>query len=834
MDVKRWWYSCLFLLAGASQAGTELKPDQVIKLKPDEGLVYLAIDQLGPVSSLKLEGKSRSFSSHTFSFAGKMHDDEAYRLVVVKAGDYNVSSVNRFRIEKSEEEDVDGFPTTVQAGKVNYIGRFTIARWWFSVMLQRSNRATADLAELIKRFPKVDLVQTPFVAALQLPDPFAETLNRTPSLVRSDRSIRPDVVPGKALQHSAIDPYFRAIENSQPQLSPDGKMVLYNYSAHGYLGLRLFIPQQQKHMDLLPPSEYSVEEMSWVAPNLIYVRTGGENASHALVRMKEAAGRFSAEIESMSQVVDVIGFSRDGDDVTMIVVRKNISSFDVVRVDALREIDPQIRSAKPLDDGGRGSYGWMLDGKRDVRLVRKQERGADTRTLRYSFLDQSRGRWHDFSLKPEMGDMFMPVGFTEDGKGILVLTNIGLEQTELAVFDPVAGRVSRSVFTRPGSDLQYVRNDFRSGEVIGVGYVEGGQYVTEYFDPASRALQKRISKAFPGQSVLIASRSQDASMVILQVFGARNPGTFYLFDVASEKAVKFLDVRPWLATDKLAPARNFKVRIDDGSEIDAYLTMNPPDPGQRRPLMVLPHGGPFGVFDAGVYDGDAQFFASQGYAVLQVNYRGSGAKGRRFMRAGFRGLGTTIESDIEAAIKVALRDFPLDGERIACVGASYGGYSALMLAIRNPARCKAVVTIAGVSDLPLLYSQVNIGPTHLKFLTEAIGDPASQMSELESRSPDFIADRIKVPVFIAHGSLDTTVSPEHAARLALRLEALDKPFRYQVVEGEGHGFAKLASYRRIYGQVVLFLDQALNGTRPSAEPTKSPETIDIPIEAETR
>ena len=825
--------TCMLLLFVALPcvAADELAPADPVVLKPGEGLVYLVVDRLSGVSTFRLTGKGSGLPNYTYRFSTRLTDAEAYRVLALPAGHYELTSVNYSRIQSGDEGVGDeGFVINVEAGKVNYAGRFSFLPNGFSVSILRANRASADLAELIKRFPRIDIQAIPMVNAVAESDPFAEVLDRAPLLARSDRSLEPDPVPGMPLGKEAIDPYFLPSQSFTPQISPDGTMVLYYYSSGGFTGLRLYLVNEHKHMDLLPPSEYSVADVRWIAPSLAYVqtRTGGRNLL-SLLRIKSEAGKVSVDVEVMERAITIVGMRGTGTDTRMIVscYRNSIKLFEV---DPFQPVDSQLGKNKPLPDGGEDVTDWLLDGNGKVRIVARARHSGSDKSDHYSFFDEATARWQDFSVKLGFEDVFSPVGVASDGKGVLALSNLGSEQVDLVDYDPVTSKVRNVLFTRSGVDLQYVRRDLVTGAVIGVAFVENGFGVTEYFDEVSRTLQQRISRAFPEQSVRIASRSQNGGVVLLQVFGPSNPSKYFVFDVLSAGAEQFLVARPWLEDDKLAPMQSFKVKAEDGSEIDAFLTMAPVAEGTRRPLVVLPHGGPYGIFDARIYDGDVQFLASLGYAVLQVNFRGSGARGRHFLQAGLHGFGTVIESDIEAATKFALTKFPLDASKIACMGASYGGYSALMLSIRNPGLCKAVVTLAGVSDLPLLYSQYEVGASQLKILNEYIGDPATELDKMVALSPDYMADKISAPVFIAHGSDDMVVSPEHAARLAFRLGELHKPFYYQVVSGEGHGFDKVASYERIYGQIALFLDQSLNGGKPVEAGHSVPITIPIPLD----
>src|SRR5690606_16534423 len=218
---------------------------------------------------------------------------------------------------------------------------------------------------------------------------------------------------------------------------------------------------------------------------------------------------------------------------------------------------------------------------------------------------------------------------------------------------------------------------------------------------------------------------------------------------------------PWLADFEFAPTEVIVARGSDGLSIEAFLTL--PEGDGRRPLIVMPHGGPVGVSDHLHFDRDVQFLASLGYAVLRVNFRGSAGYGKAFREAGYHSQGTLIEDDIDAALAQALQDHPLDASRMCTLGFSYGGYSALIAAARAPTRYRCAISVAGVSDRLLFFTASDSARTAegRKILETIIGDPSTQTRQMIETSPVYRYQDIRIPVMLVHGAKDQRVDIEH-------------------------------------------------------------------------
>ena len=394
-------------------------------------------------------------------------------------------------------------------------------------------------------------------------------------------------------------------------------------------------------------------------------------------------------------------------------------------------------------------------------------------------------------------------------------------QRDLVELDPATGEITRTVFALPGVDMQDAVFDMRHN-LVGVTYFEDGVLVSEYFDESSRAQQIRLQQAFGGRSVRILDRDDSSRQFLLLVDGSDQPGEVYHFDATRNRASLLFDLHPELEPYRFCPSTVVRATAPDGVAVEAYLTL-PEAP--RPPLVVLPHGGPIGIRDTRHFDREVQFLAALGYAVLQVNFRGSEGFGREFREAGHRGMGTRIEDDIDAALAQVLASGSVDGGRMCAMGSSYGGYSALVSAVRWPGRYRCVVSIAGVSDWTLVFSASDGGRSKegRRTLEKLFGNPNDGSDAMLQSSPLYRYEALDLPIMLAHGTEDLRVDYEHSRRLARVLSGAGRPPALLTLEGEGHSVEDADNRKALWEGVAGFLHAQL-GTggdgatgRPEAE-----------------
>ncbi|MFC3813913.1 prolyl oligopeptidase family serine peptidase [Lysobacter sp. GCM10012299] len=329
----------------------------------------------------------------------------------------------------------------------------------------------------------------------------------------------------------------------------------------------------------------------------------------------------------------------------------------------------------------------------------------------------------------------------------------------------------------------------------------------QYLDTTSEwaRLHAGLMKAFPGQLVWMTQFSQDNSKVLFQTGSDRTPGGYYVFDRKTSQIQLINEMQPWIQAGRMAQTRPITFASRDGLTLHGLYTAPPGSQGPQ-PLVVMPHGGPHGIFDAWEYNRDVQFLASRGYAVLQVNFRGSGNRGIDFVRSGYRQWGGKMMDDIADGVRWAIDQKLVDSSRICTYGGSFGGYASLMNPIRYPDLYRCAIGTAGIYDLPLMKKVGNIQAFEVgkDYLELALGsDPA----ELIANSPARNADKIKVPVMLIHGSVDRQVPMDQFDAMVAGFRNAGVKVDTMVVKGEGHGFYKPENRTEVYKRIEAFLNQ---------------------------
>ncbi|MCA0892980.1 alpha/beta hydrolase family protein [Microbulbifer agarilyticus] len=315
--------------------------------------------------------------------------------------------------------------------------------------------------------------------------------------------------------------------------------------------------------------------------------------------------------------------------------------------------------------------------------------------------------------------------------------------------------------------------------------------------------------AFRGDNVDITSATEDRSAFVVKHSSDVNPGTFYLFDSEKMQARYLLSAAPWIDSKEMRPSEPFRIKTDDGLVLNGYITL-PKGEQKGLPAVIMPHGGPH-ARDYWAFDDWAQVLASQGYAVVKVNFRGSDGYGENFEKKGYGVWGTDIQDDIALAAKYVIQTGIADKGRICIAGASFGGYSAVQSAIRFPDLYQCAIGYVGVYDLPMLYSEGDIKDRDWgsAYLDKTLGKDSE---EVIAQSPVHNVDKLKAPVFIIHGEDDQRAHFEHALALKDALEEAGHPYEWLVKDGEGHGFYDEKNRLEANHAMLKFLDKYIGSS----------------------
>lgn len=471
------------------------------------------------------------------------------------------------------------------------------------------------------------------------------------------------------------------------------------------------------------------------------------------------------------------------------------------------------RRAKVASAPVRGAF-FATDNQGVVRFAA----GSASDNVRKLFYRTGEGApWELVGIETD-GRFESPVGFSADDK-IAYLQSEQADGPDAIVAMDLATRERKVVMRDDDTDPSGAI--YQNGTRTPVGFFfRDGKLRTQFLDEqsAEAKLYHSLEAAFAGEAVVITSKSADGRLALVQTFSDRNPGDFYLFDTVAKKASHVLARREWFDPEQQHPAQPITLKARDGLTLHGYLTVPRGSSGKGLPLVVLPHGGPYYVRDVWGFDNEAQMLSQAGYAVLQLNYRGSGGYGRAFEKAGVQQWGGTMQDDLTDATRWAIDQGIADRTRVCLYGASYGGYAALMGAAKEPSLYKCAAGYVGVYDLPKMQADDNRDSARLgNWSKEWVG----KRENLAAVSPNRIADRIKIPVFLAAGGEDETAPIEHSKMMEAALRKAGTPVETLYYDNEGHGFYLEEHRREFYSRLLAFLSRHLGGGVATAAPASA-------------
>jgi dipeptidyl aminopeptidase/acylaminoacyl peptidase len=425
----------------------------------------------------------------------------------------------------------------------------------------------------------------------------------------------------------------------------------------------------------------------------------------------------------------------------------------------------------------------------------------DAPPLIYHYNDRSE-KW--VQQNGAFGKLYRPQALSTDGKEVVALYSADGGPAQLIRESLETG--TRSVmFSDARGDVAFsvrgaaVGMPFGASTSIGIPapqYLDGG-------NEDDKQLHKLLSTQFAGSFVDFDEYSRDGKTILLNVRSDRRPTEYYLFYRDTMRADLLFSVNDKIVADEMGERRPIAFKARDGLDLYGYLTLPKTAAGTKPPLIVLPHDGP-GQSDSWFFDTDAQFLASRGYAVLQINFRGSAGRGVNFTEAGYRQWGTKIQDDLVDGLKWTIAQGQVDGARVCTFGTGFGAYSALMLAAREPALIKCAVGKGGFYDLNLLYKAVE--RSQEKTLELLYGKQIGRdKDELNRYSPITQAERIKAPVLLIHGEKDTVAAIGHATAMRKVLLWEQREPEWLVAPDEGHEFETPANITRFYQKLEEFL-----------------------------
>lgn len=639
------------------------------------------------------------------------------------------------------------------------------------------------------------------------------------------------VLPAPAAELIPIETFAASPQLSRARLSPDGSHLASLVESKGKTWLIVMNLATRKVVRINPGETRTglhkeVSAFRWISDTRIsFLTTVWDGSRWTGLSAVDCDGKNWAAFA---------GADVDPTDPTPLIARQIIHSFedkdqnvlmidlgsnsgeDVIFPDVVKVSTLTGEWRKIVKNPGNVTH-WVVDRSGVVRL------GITRDGLRFGVIyrENEQAKWRTLPFfDPSLGKV-TPLGFDyEDQRLIVAATN---EHHRRAVYyydlsaeklgDIIAGHEHYDIIPDKGAPsvdgipLAGPIGSDLVGTVVGIRYFTEGPRV-HWFDPGLDSIQKAIDARLRDTVNVIVNRSRNEKRFLILAFSDRDPGAYYLADLSSDRpSLSRLGHRlPQTPVERMAAMLPMKFKARDGETIHGYVSLPPDQPKKNHPLVVLPHGGPT-VRDIWGYNPMVQFLTSRGYAVLQVNYRGSPGYGSEFYEKGKREIGRGIQTDIEDATRWAIAQGIADPSRVAIVGGSYGGYSALYALAHTPDLYRCGISIAGVTDWTDIVRERKGEEYRYAFLhfQEWIGDPKTDAAFLSSISPVTFADRIEAPVFIVQGKDDRVVPPKQARKIVSALGKAGKKPQVLYFSNEGHSIKEPKNRAKLFADIEAFL-----------------------------
>ena len=402
--------------------------------------------------------------------------------------------------------------------------------------------------------------------------------------------------------------------------------------------------------------------------------------------------------------------------------------------------------------------------------------------------------------------------FTPDNRLVYAATNLGRDKVALVLMNPATCEELEPLYAHERYDVSSISYSRKRKKLLAV-YCQGHKDpIRHYFDEEEAAFREHLRSFFEGRRFGITATDKEEQRYLIYVGSDRTRGRYYFYDRAVGAPVLLTALAPWLKEEDMVAMHPVTYTSRDGLTIEAYLSLpHPytPETAKQLPVVINPHGGPW-ARDTWGYSAEVQFLCNRGYAVFQMNFRGSTGYGRKFLEASYKQWGQAMQDDITDGVNWLIQQGIADAKRVAIYGGSYGGYATLAGLCFTPELYACGIDYVGVSNL-LTFMQT-IPPYWrplLEMMYEQVGDPEKDLEMLTAYSPALQAHLIKAPLFIAQGANDPRVNKAESDQMVEALRKRGVEVEYMVKDDEGHGFHNQENRFDFYRAMERFLKEQL-------------------------
>jgi dipeptidyl aminopeptidase/acylaminoacyl peptidase len=611
----------------------------------------------------------------------------------------------------------------------------------------------------------------------------------TDGMKAREKALKPGQLP--------MELFFRNPVARDVVISPDGTMLASLQPFKGRMNVFVKKINDTEWINVTKVEDRDIATLQWKNKTLLFTKDFGGDENFHLFAV-EPDGQNFRELtpypNTKVQMVDALE-TISQDEVVISHNQRDPQYFDVYRLNIktgqttlLLENKDSLTSFT-LDNKGVLRVAKSTDGANHSLYYRKDDKTPFKKVLTLNFKDQ-----------------LAPIRFDKKNKNIYALTNINRDTSAVVEINPETGKMGKTLYSNASYDvvrLLYSRHRQELTVALYEDWITRRHFFSSYF----KNIHDEVSKTVKDREIYLTSHDDKLNTFVVSAHSDRAGAHYYLYDHKTKKTSLLLNSTPWLKEEDTVEMKPIEYTSRDGLKIMGYLFLPKDAEPKNLPVVVNPHGGPW-ARDSWGFRADSQFLANRGYAVLQMNFRGSTGFGKKFWQSSFKQWGLKMQDDVTDGVAWLVQKEIADKDRVAIYGGSYGGYSTLAGLAFTPDLYRCGVDYVGVSNIFTLMETV---PPYWKPMREMyyemIGNPETEKELLTRASPVFHADKITAPLFVAQGAKDPRVKKSESDQIvqALKNRGVDVP--YLVKDNEGHGFRNEENRFDFYKQMEAFLDR---------------------------
>lgn len=601
----------------------------------------------------------------------------------------------------------------------------------------------------------------------------------------------------------AVEDFFRNPEKANFSLSPDGSF--YAWMAPYRDMMNVFVREigTENVTQLTFDTLRSVYGFFWANNDrILYIKDAGGDENMKLFGVNKDGTDLKALADFPKVRAEMIDDLPDIDEFVIIGLNKRDPRlFDPYRLDI------NTGELTMLAENPGNIVGWMTDHNGELRVGFAIVDGVNTSIL---YRDNEKAPFREI-LKTTFKETMSPQFFTFDNKKFYAVSNLGRDKTAAVIFNPETSQEDTILFENPDFDVDQLVYSRARKALLAARYTSWKRE-RYFFDSEFEAMMADLKSKLGDIEFGLVSNNKAEDKFMVLAHSDKIRGIYYLYDKVSGTLEKVADATPWLDPQEMATMNPVEYSSRDGLTIYGYLTLPKGytmETAKKLPVIVNPHGGPW-YRDQWGFNPEVQFLANRGYAVFQMNFRGSTGYGRKFWEASFKQWGKAMQDDITDGVNWLIEKGIADKDRIAIYGASYGGYATLAGITGTPDLYAAAVDYVGVANMFTFMKTIPpYWEPQLQMFYEMVGDPVRDSLMLREVSPVLNADKIKTPLFVAQGANDPRVNINESNQMVEALRNRGITVEYMVKEDEGHGFYNEKNQFDFYNAMEKFLAEHL-------------------------